>query len=112
VSNEVNKEPRSVSSEINLEELRTLTRNAREFPLTTKANAIIARISETAKNAAHEGKDSVVVYSFKRNENKSFDPVSQLVWDYCVGKGLNPTLRENLTLKNGDTYKSIVINWA
>jgi hypothetical protein len=105
VSNEVNKEPRSVSSEINLEELRTLTRNAREFPLTTKANAIIARISETAKNAAHEGKDSVV-------ENKSFDPVSQLVWDYCVGKGLNPTLRENLTLKNGDTYKSIVINWA
>jgi hypothetical protein len=112
--NQFNKEPRSVSSEINLEELRTLTRNAREFPLTTKANAIIARIPETAKNAAQEGKDSVVVYSFKYDKNKTshFDPVSQFVWDYCIGKGLSPTLRENFTLKGGETYVSIIINWG
>jgi hypothetical protein len=107
-----------VTNEINLDELKSLAREAQanqKKKNELEAEKVIYRIPMKARQAAREGKTSMVAHS-----SKTADPVSEIVFDWCVKQGLNPKWEEDvrdkfITCKNeyeNDLWTNIVIYWS
>lgn len=107
-------------SEINLDELKALTReaqNAQKEKYQLEAEKIINAIPSKARNAARQGKNSVIICNFKNKLTP--DPVAEIVFDWCVKQGLRPTKEDNIQQRHigykdeqvEEKYIDVVIHW-
>jgi hypothetical protein len=105
-------------NEINLDELKSLAKEAQanqKKKNELEAEKVIYRIPMKARHAAREGKTSMVAHS-----SRTADPVSEIVFDWCVKQGLNPKWEEDIRDKfisyKGEhveeVWTNIVIYWG
>jgi hypothetical protein len=101
-----------VPNEINIDELKALmgdAQNVQQKKYEAEAKMIIDTIPSKARNAARQGKSKIPVHTFLTDKSNKIDPVSQVVFDWCVEQGLNPTKEEHT--KNENPWTNILIHW-
>jgi hypothetical protein len=100
---------------VNIEELKSLTANAKDIKdrkNQLEFQAIIREIAEKARREAEKGESSAVIHTFITDRG-NVDPVSEMVFNYCQSEGLKPTKEKNTSIFVGEDQPGIdiVIHW-